>query len=381
MYSAVLCMGCLARVFRTEPLDNIPGRPSQSWWAGNLKEVWDPYGWSFHQLLDDRFGSLVKIRGLFGARWLIISDPKVLHHIVKDQDTWEEPDDFIVTNQLVFGNGLFSTLGERHRKQRKMLNPVFSANHLRHMVPTFKEISTTLRDTIAAQVKDGPQDINMLEWFTRIALELVGQSGLGHSFDSLKGAITNPYIKALKSVVPALMRLAAARQLLPYAVKIGPPKFRRYIAEIIPSKDLHELLRVVDIMDKTSIDIFEAKKKALLMGDEAVLKQVGRGKDIMSILLKANMAASEEDRLPDDELIGQMTTLHPDAQDRVREEFKQAKAEKGDLSYDDIVNLPFLDAVCRETLRLYPPATFALRTARNDILLPFSTPIKGINGG
>ncbi|KAF9238638.1 cytochrome P450 [Melanogaster broomeanus] len=373
------------RYFAPNPLDNIPGPLSQSWWAGNLKQVFDPYAWSYHQLLGDRFGSVVR------ARWLIISDTKTLQYIFKDQDTWDETDDFITTNQLLFGNGLLSSLGERHRKQRRMLNPVFSASHLRHMVPIFREISITLRDTIAAQVKDGPQDINMLEWFTRTALELIGQSGLGHSFDTLKGPIANPYSKALNGLVPAVIRLTPLRQLLPYAIKIGSPKFRRYIAEIIPLKDVRDLLRMVDTMDKTCMDVFEAKKKALLMGDGAVLQQVGRGKDIMSILLKANMAASEEDRLLDDDLIGQMSTLvftatdttsgalsrilltiaqHPEAQDRLREELKQAQAEKGDLSYDDLVNLPYLDAVCRETLRL----------ARNGVLLPFSAPIKGVNG-
>jgi cytochrome P450 len=367
-----------------------------------MKQVFDQYGWSFHQLLDDRYGSIVKFHMLFGGRSLIVSDPKALHHIVvKDQSIWEEPEDIILANRLVFGDGLLSSLGERHRKQRKLLNPVFSASHLRHMVPIFKEITATLRDTIAAQVKDGPRDINMLEWFTRTALELIGQGGLGHSFDSLKGATANPYSKAVKNLQPALFRLLVPIQFLPYVVKIGSPKFWRYIAEIIPWKELHDVLGMVDIMDQTSTSIFEAKKKALLMGDEAVSQQVGRGKDIMSVLLKANMVASEEDRLPDDDLLAQMTTLvfaamdttsgalsrtlltlaqHPEAQDRLREELKQVKDDKGDLSYDDLVNLPYLDAVCRETLRLYPPATLVLRTARKDVLLPFSTPIKGVDG-
>ncbi|KAF9238219.1 cytochrome P450 [Melanogaster broomeanus] len=406
MITAVLLLsvlGCALLSFAwANPLDNIPGPPSQSWWAGNMKQVFQPYGWSFHQLLDDRFGSVIKIRTLFGARSLIISDPKALHCIVvKDQDTWKGADYAMETSRLIFGNNLIAAHGERHRKQRKLLNPAFATSHLRDMVPIFKEISTTLRDSIAAQVKDGPRDIDMLEWFTRTTLELVGQSGLGHSFDSLKGATINPYSKALKNLVPTLERLTIARQLLPYAVKIGSPKFRRYIAEIIPSKDLHDVLSMVDLMHQTSTEIFAAKKKALLIGDEAVLQQVGRGKDIMSILLKANVAASEEDRLPDDELIAQMTSLvfaamdttsgalsrilltlaqHPEAQDRLREELTQAKADKGDLSYDDLVNLPILDAVCRETLRLYPPATSVSRTARKDILLPFSTPIKGTNG-
>jgi hypothetical protein len=80
------------------------------------------------------------------------------------------------------------------------------------------------------------------------------------------------------------MRLFVPRQILPYVAKIGSPNLHRYIAEIVSWKELHDVLGMVDIMDKTSTEIFEAKKKALLMGDEAMLQQVGRGKDIMSIL-------------------------------------------------------------------------------------------------
>ena len=44
---------------------------------------------------------------------------------------------------------------------------------------------------------------------------------------------------------------------------------------------------------------------------------------------------------------------HPDVQERLREEIIQARDEcNGDISYDKLVSLPYLDAVCRETLRL-----------------------------
>jgi len=36
-------------------------------------------------------------------------------------------------NKTFFGEGIFTSLGERHRRQRKMLNPVFSINHMREM--------------------------------------------------------------------------------------------------------------------------------------------------------------------------------------------------------------------------------------------------------
>lgn len=46
--------------------------------------------------------------------------------------------------------------------------------------------------------------------------------------------------------------------------------------------------------------------------------------------------------------------IYPEAQDRLRKEIVEARSANGgdDLSYDDLVELPYLDAVCRETLRL-----------------------------
>lgn len=42
---------------------------------------------------------------------------------------------------------------------------------------------------------------------------------------------------------------------------------------------------------------------------------------------------------------------HPAAQDRLRSEIQSA-VQRDDISYDELNALPFLDAVCRETLRL-----------------------------
>jgi cytochrome P450 len=40
-----------------------------------------------------------------------------------------------------------------------------------------------------------------------------------------------------------------------------------------------------------------------------------------------------------------------DAQDKLRAEITDA-FHNGDLAHDDLVNLPYLDAVCRETMRV-----------------------------
>ena len=46
---------------------------------------------------------------------------------------------------------------------------------------------------------------------------------------------------------------------------------------------------------------------------------------------------------------------HQDVQDKLRFEIRGAQKQKtdsADIPYDELVNLPYLDAVCRESLRL-----------------------------
>ena len=41
----------------------------------------------------------------------------------------------------------------------------------------------------------------------------------------------------------------------------------------------------------------------------------------------------------------------PDAQQKLRDELRQTN-ETDDIPYDELIALPYLDAICRETLRL-----------------------------
>ena len=111
--------------------------------------------------------------------------------------------------------------------------------------------------------------------------------------------------------------------LLTTFVKLGPPRFRRFLVDLLPFKNARRLRDIVDIIHDTSVKILEEKRRALREGDEVVAKQIGRGKDIISILseffrliihhhrlpvlpVKANMDASEEDKLPDSEILAQV---------------------------------------------------------------------------
>jgi hypothetical protein len=45
-------------------------------------------------------------------------------------------------------------------------------------------------------------------------------------------------------------------------------------------------------------------------------------------------------------------SLHPENQEKLRLELMDARVERRDISYDDLMKLPYLDAICKETLRL-----------------------------
>ncbi|KIK57098.1 hypothetical protein GYMLUDRAFT_773818 [Collybiopsis luxurians FD-317 M1] len=230
---------------------------------------------------------------------------------------------------------------------------------------------------------------------------------MGYSFDPLTNEeSTHPYPNIIKELLPTMMRMQFwFISVVPLVSGIGSPSFRRFVVNLLALlwKDLHQMRGMVDYMHVIASSIYESKKQALEKGDEAVMQQIGRGRDLISILMKENMNAADEDRLKDSEVIAQINTLifgamdttsnamartlhllsqHPEVQDKLRSELIEAKRQNGgqDFSYDQLDSLPYLDAVCRETLRLYAPVPVVIRTARQDAIIPLSGPLSGLNG-
>ncbi|TBU28861.1 cytochrome P450 [Dichomitus squalens] len=392
-------------VFIPSPLANIRGPPSTgSWLWGHFKQLFDRQSWQFQHELYNKYGQIVTADGLFGRKLLFVFDPLALHHVLlKDQHIYEETEQLIQMDLQLFGPGLLSVLGDTHRKQRKMLNPVFSIKHMRQMLPIFYQVTDRLRQALNDRVVNGPQAVDMMSWMTRIALELIGEGGLGYSFDPLTTDSANPWGEAMKNLMPSVMPLMPFRIILPFLCKYTSPRLRRWAVGRIPWAPLQKVRGIIDTMDEMSHTIYNAKMSALRKGEEATVQQIGAGNDVMSKLLQANMMASEEDKLPDDQLIAQITTIvfaamdttsgvlahilhmlseHQEVQERLRQEITEARRENDgeDLSYEQLSELSLLDAVCRETLRMYPPLVFLTRTAVEAAVLPLSTPIEGRDG-
>lgn len=83
---------------------------------------------------------------------------------------------------------------------------------------------------------------------------------------------------------PRLMDIDILQRLLPYVPFTVPAGIGRLAINLIPNAAVQKVKSIVDTMSTRSTRIFVSKKKALADGDKAVLEQVGKGKDIMSVL-------------------------------------------------------------------------------------------------
>jgi len=249
-------------------------------------------------------------------------------------------------------------------------------------------------------VAHGPHEINVVQWVSKLALEIIGQAGLGYSFGTLEGR-NDEFLSAIKQWLPRGHPLKVYRSLFPPFSKILPLKVLKLVGKMLPWPSLNHIMDLSETLNVNARGIYETKKRLLELGDDATVQQIGDGKDIISLLLRANAEASEHDRMSEDEIVAQimnltmaaiettsaslsrvlhLLTLRPDIQDRLRKELRDACHENEDITHDHLVSLPFLEAVCRETLRLYPGVSGVTRTALSDAVLPLSAPIHDVDG-
>ncbi|KAI0739059.1 cytochrome P450 [Daedaleopsis nitida] len=360
-------------------------------------QAFDKDAWGFHRELMEKYGTVAVLRAPLGNKWLLVSDPVALNRIfTRDQAMYEEPSWFTSSNSMFVGDGLLSVTGDVHRKQRKMLTPVFSIKYLKEITPIFSQVTTHLIDALASLVTaDSGTEVEIVGWMGRTALELIGQAGLGCSIDPLTNAAPDPLASAAKefSTLAFAVEMLAIRRTIPFLRKLGPPQFRRWLLDRIPIPNVQRLKASIDTLYGRSSEIVAESKrtveKARAGGHEDESTKI-----LISVLLQANMDAAEEDRMPDNQVVGQMTwahplpaeriripvltstyartllfaamdttsnalsrtlhllSLHPNVQAKLRREVLDATTNGLNVSYDNLHNQPYLDAVCRETLRL-----------------------------
>ncbi|KAI8989217.1 cytochrome P450 [Trametes punicea] len=393
----------LREYFVKSPVDNLQGPPSPSLLQGHISSLFEAQGWKFVKDVADKYGSVVKLRGILGARMLLVHDPKALHSVlIKDAEAYPKCaapfDDFII----LLGPSLLAIEGAQHRRQRKQLTPVFSPAHLRNMTDIFYDVARRTCRAIEDRVGSSPSggEVDVHSWMGRTTLEILGQAALGYSFDNFVDDSADAFGELLKEFFPMYSRVALMGFVVPIMSYVMPPWLVTAVLRSIPHRGLQEMMQTTSKMAQRSQEIVNEKKMRLMKGDDQLKREVEEGKDLMSILLKANMVAAKADWLTDQELIAQVSTFilagmdttanaltralhilaeHPAEQEKLRAEVIEAR-NGNDLSYDALDKLEYLDAVCRETLRLWAPVNVISRDAAKDMRLPLHTPVVGQDG-
>ena len=89
-----------------------------------------------------------------------------------------------------------------------------------------------------------------------------------------------------------MLPLMPFRILLPALCRNLSAGVRKWLAEHVPWPALQRVKRTVDTMDVMAHEIYDAKMGALRAGEEAVVQQIGEGKDIISKLCECVSSSS-----------------------------------------------------------------------------------------
>ncbi|TFK91204.1 cytochrome P450 [Polyporus arcularius HHB13444] len=386
-------------------LRNVPGPASESFWAGATRRMHGPLCVPFREQTLTSYGRAINIPTRLGDLDLAVSDPVALSAMFTTyREAYDLPRWNSDTMRSVFGPGLTSVRGKEHIRHRKQLNPVFSVRYLKEMVPTFNRVAQELIGVLREKTTAPRTEIDVSQYFSRYTLESVGRAALGTSFGSLGAEDGTDYSRALKEFGPTIVKLHPWRPLLPWLRRTFPLSFLQWATGVLPWPALRHMRAISDSVYSTSQQVLRRKKDMLKHGGDSLAREVGEGKDLMSVLLQQNMLSSP-DAMSEDDMIGHMSLLllaatdttstsitraievlaqHPEAQAKLRQELLDATAGTGrtlaDFDYDTYTNLPYLEAVVRETVRMYPSFHLSPRVAEQDTVLPLGTPIQGTDG-
>ncbi|KAJ3789675.1 cytochrome P450 [Lentinula aff. detonsa] len=376
------CLKFVAHILTTRhALRHVPGpRPSSLIWG----EEWLLYHstpGAHYVRWHRQFGKILRFTGAFGHQVLSITDPSAIKYILGEAIfDFPKPKGVRAWFKATLGEGILWVEGrEAHERQRRALAPALSQTSVRSLVPIFYDTSAKLASQWMKIIDDGHSDeaeIEVTKWAGRFALDTVGRAAFSYDFDCLSGrphaladsmdGLTNNENKISSFYMRALFWI------FPSILSIG---------------DKGEMIR------KSKMELGNIASK---MWRDAKVAGDANGKNLMSMILRAEATFSTH-KMDENELVAQMRTtisaafepvsaivawtlfelaLNVRLQNELREEVSTAGL--GDPSYDDLTsNLPLLDAILREVLRLHPPILENHHEAAETISVPLSEPIPG----
>jgi cytochrome P450 len=149
------------------------------------------------------YGPTFRYRILFGSVRFFTADLVALSYILSHSDIFPKPEQVRRNMGEILGNGVLSAEGADHRRQRKVLNPSFSASAVRELVPIFLDKAYDLKDKLLTMIDDesieasptperpedkvpGGRKIDVVRYLQQCTLDVIGAAGFNYDFASLR---------------------------------------------------------------------------------------------------------------------------------------------------------------------------------------------------
>ncbi|KAG2153139.1 cytochrome P450 [Suillus clintonianus] len=401
-FAALVIVYAVYRRYSHISLADVPGPESASFIMGNLKELYQGQAAEADFKWQAQYGNIVRFKGCFGEDQLMISDPAALQYIfVKSSYRFPKPHDRRVLSQLMNGKGILWADGDDHKRHRKVMLPGFGGPESKAFLLLFKSCAESMSNKwmdIISNSKEQSVVFDIPAWMSRATLDAIGEAAFDFRFNSMDNN-ENALARSYRNIMSDVFGSPSDRQILFQGIsKYIPPRILEYVREMGKSPRILRMRETGSIATSVAKQLVKDKAEMLLQGEGS--------RDVLSLLVKANMDADAKVKLTEDELFAQMRTIllaghettsntvswallelakHPEIQSRLRAEIWKTEATvhvRGDVNFTiaDFDAMPYTTAVMKEVLRFCCVIYHAHRFASQDDVLPLSKPITTRSG-
>ncbi|KAL5702567.1 hypothetical protein ACHQM5_027769 [Ranunculus cassubicifolius] len=308
----------------------------------------------------------------FGPKsFLIVSDPSVAKHILKDNSKAYSKGILGEILDFVMGKGLIPADGEIWRVRRRAIVPALHQKYVAAMISLFGDATDRLVKKLDAAASDG-EDIEMESLFSRLTLDIIGKALFNYDFDSL----TND--TGIVEAVYTVLREAEDRSVSPIPVWDIPvwkdlsPRQRKVTSSLKLINDtLNDLIAICKRMvDEEELQFYEEYMNEqdpsilhflLASGDDVSSKQLRD--DLMTMLI-----AGHETSAAVLTWTFYLLSQEPSVMAKLQSEVDSVLGDRFP-TIEDMKKLKYTTRVINESLRLYPqPPVLIRRSLENDVL-------------
>uniref|UniRef100_A0AAG5CVY9 Cytochrome P450 n=1 Tax=Anopheles atroparvus TaxID=41427 RepID=A0AAG5CVY9_ANOAO len=311
---------------------------------------------------------------------VLVVDPELIKTIlVKDFSVFMDHGVFNNARDDPLSAHLFALEGKPWRDLRQKLTPTFTSGRMKQMFGTIWDVAREL-DQYMEENYSQPE-VEMRDILGRFTTDVIATCAFGIECNTLRAPDSdfrkygnkafelNPLIMMkvfLASAYPSLVRMFRLR------VTYGDvEKFFMHIVQDTVSYRESNNVKRNDFMNL----LLQIKNKGKLDDSESQ-ESVGKGevgmtqKELTAQAFVFFLAGFETSSTTQSFCLYELAK-NPDIQERLREEINQAvEANGGEVTYDTVMSIPYLDQVINETLRKYPPVESLTRVPSEDYTIP-----------